>query len=384
MHITTLLRIVAGQSRGETQMKRFGIKLASIAIFGVVLVSPSRGRGAEPSAADKATATQLFREGRALLEQGRTGQACRKLEESQRLDPGGGTLLNVALCHEREGRTATAWAEFTEALGIARRDNRPLRIEFARTHIAQLESMLSRLSIEVPPAADLPDLEIRRDGGVVGRAAWGSPVPVDPGDHLIEVAAPGKVAWKQVVSLGPNTDSKSIVVPALPDAPAMDSTRSRAGPGSEQLQTASDEASSAEPEGTIPVTPAIPANPSAGPNVPAWIAVVLGVAAVGVGTYFGLTAISQKNDADRRCANDACSAEGVRQNNNAIRSANFATGAFAAGTVGIGFGAVLFLARSSPSSPRTTAPTDHVAADGLPDLPWPGGDGPGVTLSGRW
>src|SRR6185436_12399932 len=73
---------------------------------------------AEPTAADKSLATQLFKEGRALVDQGKVAEGCRKLEESQRLDPGGGTLLNVALCHEKEGRTATAWAEFTEALGI--------------------------------------------------------------------------------------------------------------------------------------------------------------------------------------------------------------------------------------------------------------------------
>src|SRR5689334_3318487 len=147
---------------------------------------------AEPTAADKSLATQLFKEGRNLVDQGHVPEGCRKLEESQRLDPGGGTLLNVALCHEKEGRTATAWAEFTEALGLAKKDDRPQRIELAQSHITAIEPTLSHLVIQVPATSDLPDLEIKRDGSVIRRAAWGTAMPVDPGEHMIEAAAQGK------------------------------------------------------------------------------------------------------------------------------------------------------------------------------------------------
>ena len=111
-------------------------------------------------------------------------------------------MLNVALCHEKEGRTATAWAEFTEALGIAKRDDRAQRVELAEAHIAALEPMLSRLIIEVPPTSDLADLEIRRDGGLLRRAAWGTGMPVDPGEHQIEASSLGKTSWKQTVIVG--------------------------------------------------------------------------------------------------------------------------------------------------------------------------------------
>jgi hypothetical protein len=291
------------------------------------------------------------------MEQGHYAEACRKLEESQRIDPGGGTMLNVALCHEKEGRTATAWAEFTEALGLAKRDDRPQRIEFARVHIAQLDPLLSRLIIQVPRAVDVPDLEIKRDGSSIGRAAWGSAMPVDPGDHLLEASAPGKISWKQIVNVGSKADSRTVVLPILENAPAIAQaaptgtlaaapipTTTPVGLGSSSDTVSKGIADSSQGE-----------TRSAGPTPAAWVALGVGLVATGAGAYFGLRAVSEKKDADRNCPNNACNGEGARQNDQAIKWANFATGGFAVGIVGLGLGTYLLVAGSS--SPRGAAPS---------------------------
>jgi hypothetical protein len=363
----------------ETRMKRFGIK--SVAAFGLCsfAIAPARSAAADPSVTDKSIATQLFKEGRTLLDQGHVPQACRKLEESQRIDPGGGTLLNLALCHEREGRTATAWVEFTEALGLAKRDERPQRVEFARGHIAALEPVLSRLVIEVASAADMPDLEIKRDGSVVGRAAWGSAIPVDPGDHVIDAAAPGKIAWRQSVVLGPKADAKTVSVPQLDDAVAQDRASSQASPPPSQTTAAPAEA---EAEASPSEKATAKRSTAGGSAAPAWIALGIGVAASGVGTYFALNALSSKNDADRNCPSSGCTAEGASQNSDAIRSANFATASFAVGVVGLGVWAILFATRSGSHAAASSA---HAAPIGITagDLSVTPGRGE-VTISGRW
>ena len=94
----------------------------------------------------------LFQQGRALMADGRIAEACQKLEESQRLDPAGGTILNLALCHEQEGRLARSWSEFKEAMVVAKRDGRRDRELEAANHVSALEPRLSRLTIVVPAA----------------------------------------------------------------------------------------------------------------------------------------------------------------------------------------------------------------------------------------
>src|SRR5262245_36723730 len=76
----------------------------------------SSSRASADDAGDKRPAAQaLFDQGRALVTLGRFAEACPKLAESLRLDPGIGTMLWLADCYENVGRSASAWATFREA-----------------------------------------------------------------------------------------------------------------------------------------------------------------------------------------------------------------------------------------------------------------------------
>jgi hypothetical protein len=327
-----------------------------IAYFGVSFAAVAF---AEPTSADKSLATQMFKEGRTLVDQGKFAEGCRKLEESQRLDPGGGTLLNLALCHEKEGRTATAWTEFTEALGIARKDDRPQRAEIAQQHIEALEPTLSRLTIQVPPASDLPDLEIKRDGTAIRKAAWGTAMPIDPGDHIIEAFALGKIPWKQTVAVGGKSESKTIAVPVLDNAPVA---------ATPVAATSSSSMPATYVEVKKPISPA------------AWVAYGIGAAGIGMGTYFGIRAMSDQQSADDNCPRDRCNQTGSSANADAIKAANLATVGFGVGILGVGLGTFLLLSRGSTTAPSTAARSGWLATHAVSvDVA-----GQQLTVRGAW
>ena len=193
-----------------------GVNAALIGlVVAVVSAWPSLAR-ADGSETDRQIAQSLFDDGRALLEAGRTSEACPKFAESQRLDPGGGTLLNLALCHELENKTATAWTEFREALSIAIRDDRKDRQEIANLHISTLAPKLTRLTVIVPEGIAARDPEVTLDRSRLPAAAWNTEIPIDPGEHRVAVSAQGLPRWEtSIATLDAGRTYRIEVPPAL-------------------------------------------------------------------------------------------------------------------------------------------------------------------------
>ncbi len=116
---------------------------------------------------DGARAEALFEEGRRALDKEDYGAACALFEESQRIDPGAGTLMNLGTCKERLGSDAEALVHFREALTLlAPGDD---RIEFAQARVAELEGrLLIDEAAHEPPAsakASTPAAPVARQVG---------------------------------------------------------------------------------------------------------------------------------------------------------------------------------------------------------------------------
>ena len=296
---------------------------------------------AEPSATERAMARELFEEGRKLMVGKDYPKACAKLAESQRLDPAPGTLLNLAVCHEAEGKTATAWAEFNDALSLAKRDARKDRIDLATQHLADLEPRLSRLTIEVPAASRVSGLEIKLDGSRVGRPAWGSGVPVDPGPHLVTASAPGWKDWQAEVTLGDNADRKAVTVPGLQRAPVK---------------------SGGDPVKQKP--PARDAGTGSGQRTTGYVVGAVGLVALGVGGYFGYRAYTRWDDRNAHCSDAGCDPTGVDAGDDATQAATIANIGVGVGAAALATGVILVL---------TAGPSERAAASVTPD-------GRGMTL----
>jgi len=167
------------------------------------LLGPASALG--QTTGDKATAEALFGDGRKLMAQGNFDDACPKFEASLRLDPGVGAMLNLGDCYEKNGQTASAWAEFREAISAARSAGSKDREDLARKRAAALEPKLSRLTI----TAGAQSVQVIRDGTAVDPAALGTPMPVDPGRHVIEATAPGKQKWSKTIEVATNAAAPS-------------------------------------------------------------------------------------------------------------------------------------------------------------------------------
>jgi hypothetical protein len=147
--------------------------------------APARADGPR----DAPAAEALFQQGVEELKRGDVASACPKFAESQRLDPGAGTLMNLADCEEKLGRIASAWEHWREAVGML--DKKDTRIAVAMKRRDAIEHRVPLLTVALAPRAP-PDTMIARDGVALGAVSLGVPLPIDPGDHVVAATAPGR------------------------------------------------------------------------------------------------------------------------------------------------------------------------------------------------
>jgi hypothetical protein len=290
---------------------------------------------------NQATAEALFSEGRALAAKGRYAEACPKFEASQQLDPGLGTLLNLADCYEKVGKTASAWAEYRNAIPLARSAGSKARLDLATSHAAALESRLSKLTIRVSSAASaVPQLEIRRDGVAVLQAELDSALPVDPGSHTIAASAPGKQPWSTTVQVDADAPNVVVDVPELSEA----TSAKAAAPVAPDSSAPKPNEPPVERVGSTQRTVAI-------------VVGAVGVAGLGLGTAFGILAKNNWSDAKSHCSNypSACSPQGIDLNSTASSQATISTVAFIAGGAALATGAVLWFTASGKSTNQGVA-----------------------------
>ena len=302
---------------------------ADVAASAAPPASPPPPAAADPAAGDKGMAEALFRAAKDLQAEDKVAEACAKYVESHRLDPKPGTILNVATCHELEGRTATAWADYAEAATFAARAHQADREKLARSKVDELGKRLSYVTFRFP---EVKDLVVLLDGKALTPASAGTRVPIDPGDHDLDARAPGKTPWTTRVKIDPGPGERTVVVPVL------------AADGAVALGPPPPSSASADGLGS--------ARDGGAQRAVGWVALGVGVAAAAAGTFFGVRTLSQKSTVDEHCVGSHCDDAGLRANDGAKDSATLSTIAFVVGGVALAAGIVLLV--TAPSS-RPTA-----------------------------
>jgi hypothetical protein len=307
----------------------------AFALAVIVVASGARPVHAQ-SAANSAAAQGLFDQGKALMAQGNARDACPKFEESQRLDPGSGTLVNLALCYERTGRIASAWTTYRDAAAAARASGNVERERGARERAEALAPKVAKLVLEVPASARVEGLAVLRDGVEVGEAQWGVPIPIDEGEHVLVAKAPGHEEWRASVAVtGAGSTTRASVPPLAARAAAP----------------------------AAPIAPGPAARPASEPErahglgtqrILALVAGGVGLAGIAVGTVFGVQALSKKNEADKSCSDTRCTTQaGADAGNDAHGAGTISTVGMVVGAVGVAGGVALWFTAPRNQSGNT-------------------------------
>jgi hypothetical protein len=294
-------------------------------------------RADEP--ADRAAAEALFQLGQRLMKEGNYAEACSKLEASQKLDPGIGTLLFLGECEERIGRIASAWATFQEASALAKARGEADRAEIAELRAVALRPRLVYMQFEVAASNRVPGFELRRNGVPIAEGSFGVSLPSDSGSYQIEATAPARAPWRATVYVPAKLDAPLIVrVPSLanesvaPSGPLPSESSTKNAPPPEERETSSAQKT--------------------------WALVTLGAGAL-AGVAGGVLALLAKNENDeskglcRASDPNLCTPEGVEKRKDAKQLAEFATVFAIGGGVLAGTGVVLYLTAPSDSKGKT-------------------------------
>jgi hypothetical protein len=292
-------------------------------------------------AGDSAAADALFQQAKTLTEAKKYGEACPKFEASYKLDATLGTLLNLADCEEHVDKTASAWAHWGEAAEMAQKTG-DKRADFAAKRRADLTPKLPMIRLDVK--AGKSALTVHRDGVKIDPAAYGVPLPSDPGAHEITVRRGEEVLVTKSVGAKP---AETTAVPL--DLEAIE----RAAP-----------------------PPAAP--PSTVQRKAGFAVLGVGVAAVVAAAGLEIGAIVQKGKGNDTggCFNKLCTPAGYDAISTARTLANAGQWTGIAGILVTAIGVTL-VATGSSGKPAAGKPSASLSI-----APWAGPTGAGVTVGG--
>ena len=291
---------------------------------------------AEPR--DPTRAETLFWEGRAAFDAGDFSQACRKFSASEGLDPSRGTLFNWARCEEQLKQLASSRRHYQEVITLF--DANDPRLAYARERLAELDSRVPRLNIELSHGAP-PEVRVLCDD-VELAAERQQVLRLDAGTHWVRVLAPGHPEQRYEVELAEH-ETRTLEVAAWP-AEAPTAAAASSARGGALLARTGGRGSAAR------------ANAEAAAFGAGAVGVLLGAIAGGVVLY-------EKSRYDQECPGHECKSQaGLDSAATGSHWATVSTIAFAVGAVGLGTGGYLVL---------TARPNAAVTKGGT--LPWTSG-----------
>lgn len=275
----------------------------------------------------ESVAESLFRQAREEMKRDEPAAACPKFEESYRLDPSIGTLLNLALCEEALGHTATAWTKIHQFLDAAPVTDS--RLPLARTKAAKLEAELPRLQLVIEPGGaqttvELDDIELRN-------ASLSQAIPVNPGEHVLRVKRPTGEKNETIFRIRP---AETLVLRA--------SVPPELAPVGAPAAVSAVTPYTAQPAPSAANSPSTPTVDRGRERTAGYALGAVGVAGLVTSGVFGLMALHDRNVVRDQCPDHDCQSQaGLDAAESGQRNTTVANVAFGVGVIGLVTGGLL-------------------------------------------
>jgi len=249
-----------------------------------------------------AYADSLFQEGVRAMKADDCTTAIPKFLSSYRLDPAASSLVNLATCYGKLGRTASAWRSYRSAAELAAREGDEELKEQALRGAALLDPLVTKLKLVTLGRSNALNITLNGEPISLEKDA---PIPLDPGESVIEAFGPEQERWRRTVTANEPGALIVIDVPELAPAPPEQHSNTR--------------------------------------RTAALIVSGVGVAGILSGMILGVSARSAYNDSKTNCDANGCNALGHELRDRALERADGATIAVGLGSIAVATGAVLWL-----------------------------------------
>lgn len=151
----------------------------------------------EPTAAEIKMSKDMVRDAIAEAKAGRCPEAIRMLKEAIAIRESAEAYYNLADCQATTGKMRDALGSLKRGAAAAdQQKDKAMRAQIAEG-LKVLEATIPTLAIELP--AGVQGASVTIDGAVVTEEELKAPIPVDPGEHTVEVKAPERIPFTRTV-----------------------------------------------------------------------------------------------------------------------------------------------------------------------------------------
>jgi hypothetical protein len=340
-------------------MLRRGLILTTLCLSSIAAL-PGAARADEPAAADPAAPDPdaMFKAALKDMTDKKLDRACPAMRESYRLDRRPVVLFYLGQCEDEAGKIATALGVYDEYLALfdklspSEQKEEAEREEQATLRREALSRVLPKVTLKLPDDAPAgTKLSRTSRDGVQIPLALNAPLPVDPGEVILRVQAPGRPDWDHRFFIF-SGEKKTVEVP-LPPADKRTERAARLGKPIEPV-----------PSYLPPLE-----NDSQGQRIAAYVSAGIGVAAIAVGAISGMYTLGQKGTIEGACRGQACNGDGEKAKDEAATFGTLSTVTFAVGGAALATGVILYLTAPAPAK-LSGAPSRVVARPSGVEVTW--------------